>query len=135
MMFFKKIKSTSHCVLDIRSDGATLLHEACGALGSKGNSSGVFNSLPWERHEIIQSQDGTGKPGLGMLDIYSIYVDALQTTTAFLMLGGICCSAALVRAPSIGLSPVKDTRPVDPVSVTVQVCTIYREHFINLAVL
>ncbi|XP_044049172.1 alpha-mannosidase 2C1 isoform X2 [Siniperca chuatsi] len=76
---------------DIRSDGATLLHDACGALVSKGNSAGVFNSLPWERHEVFQIQDGAGKPGL-----------------------------ALVRVPSIGLSPVKDTQPVAPVSVTVQ---------------
>uniref|UniRef100_A0A8C4IAL7 alpha-mannosidase n=1 Tax=Dicentrarchus labrax TaxID=13489 RepID=A0A8C4IAL7_DICLA len=52
---------------DIRRDGSTLLHNACGALGSKGNSAGVFNSLPWERHEVIQIQDGAGKPDLGML--------------------------------------------------------------------
>ncbi|TMS05957.1 Alpha-mannosidase 2C1 [Larimichthys crocea] len=76
---------------DIRSDGATLLHDACGVLGSKGNTAGVFNSLPWERHEVIQIQDGAAKPNL-----------------------------ALVRVPSIGLSPVKDTQPVTPVSVTVQ---------------
>ncbi len=54
--------------LEIRSDGAALLCKALGALGSKGNSAGVFNSLPWERHEVIQVQDGSGKPGLGMLD-------------------------------------------------------------------
>ncbi len=71
-MLFTKIKSASHCVADIRSDGAKLLHDACGALGSKGSSAGVFNSLPWERHEVIQIQDGAGKPGLGMLDIYNI---------------------------------------------------------------
>uniref|UniRef100_A0A8C9ZEB4 alpha-mannosidase n=1 Tax=Sander lucioperca TaxID=283035 RepID=A0A8C9ZEB4_SANLU len=75
---------------DIRSDGAALLHGACRALGSKGNSTGVFNSLPWERHEVIQIQDG----------------------------------AALVRVPSIGFSPVRDTQPVVPVSVTLQVCTV-----------
>uniref|UniRef100_A0A665W8N0 Alpha-mannosidase 2C1 n=1 Tax=Echeneis naucrates TaxID=173247 RepID=A0A665W8N0_ECHNA len=51
---------------DIRSDGTALLHVACGALGSKGTSAGVFNSLPWERHEVIQVQDGAGKPDLGM---------------------------------------------------------------------
>ncbi|XP_022046125.2 alpha-mannosidase 2C1 isoform X1 [Acanthochromis polyacanthus] len=76
---------------DIHRDGAVLLREACAALGSKGNSTGVFNSLPWERHEVIQIQDGTDKPGL-----------------------------ALVRVPSIGVSPVKETQPVTPVSVTVQ---------------
>ncbi|XP_038562144.1 alpha-mannosidase 2C1 [Micropterus salmoides] len=76
---------------DIRRDGATLLHDACGALGSKGNSDGVFNSLPWERHEVIQIQDGAGKPSL-----------------------------ALVRVPSLGLSPVKHSQPVAPVSVTGQ---------------
>ncbi|XP_069018170.1 alpha-mannosidase 2C1 isoform X3 [Embiotoca jacksoni] len=76
---------------DIRRDGAALLREACEVLGSKGNSTGVFNSLPWERHEVIQVQDAADKPGL-----------------------------ALVRVPSIGMSPVKDTQPVTPVSVTVQ---------------
>uniref|UniRef100_A0A8C4I933 alpha-mannosidase n=1 Tax=Dicentrarchus labrax TaxID=13489 RepID=A0A8C4I933_DICLA len=76
---------------DIRRDGSTLLHNACGALGSKGNSAGVFNSLPWERHEVIQIQDGAGKPDL-----------------------------ALVRVPSIGLSPVKDTQPGTQVSVSIQ---------------
>ncbi|XP_028442064.1 alpha-mannosidase 2C1 isoform X1 [Perca flavescens] len=105
---------------DIRSDGAALLHGACGALGSKGSSTGVFNSLPWERHEVVQIQDGAGKPDLGMLDIYNTYVVAFRTTTAHLMLCGICCSAALVRVPSIGFSPVRDTQPVAPVSVTLQ---------------
>ncbi|KAI3371290.1 hypothetical protein L3Q82_023907, partial [Scortum barcoo] len=76
---------------DIRSDGAKLLHDACEALGSGGKSAGVFNSLPWERQEVIQIQDGAGKSGL-----------------------------ALVRVPSIGLCPVKDTQPVAPVSVTHQ---------------
>lgn len=66
---FCKIKSTSHCVSDIRSDGAALLHDACGALCPKGNAAGVFNSLPWERHEVIQTQDGAGKPTLGMSHI------------------------------------------------------------------
>lgn len=61
---YKKILKT--CVLDIRSDGATLLRDSCGALVSKGNSTAVFNSLPWERQEVIQIQDGAGKPGLGM---------------------------------------------------------------------
>lgn len=69
MCCFPKIKGISHGVSDIRNDGATLLRDACGALGSKGNSAGVFNSLPWERHEVIQVQDGAGKSGLGMLDI------------------------------------------------------------------
>ncbi|XP_068578630.1 alpha-mannosidase 2C1 isoform X1 [Cebidichthys violaceus] len=105
---------------DIRRDGAALLHEAFGALGSTGNSTGVFNSLPWERHEVIQIQDGAGRPGLGMLYVYNIIVVVLQSTTAYLMLCGICCTAALVRVPSIGLTPVKDTQPVAPVSVTSQ---------------
>ena len=71
-MFSQNKKNTSHCVSDIRSDGAALLHDSCGALGSKGNSNGVFNSLPWERQEVIQIHDGAGKPGLGMLDTYII---------------------------------------------------------------
>uniref|UniRef100_A0A7N5ZTJ3 alpha-mannosidase n=1 Tax=Anabas testudineus TaxID=64144 RepID=A0A7N5ZTJ3_ANATE len=50
---------------DIRSGGAALLNDACGALCPKGNAAGVFNSLPWERHEVIQTQDGAGKPTLG----------------------------------------------------------------------
>uniref|UniRef100_A0A7N6BVJ0 alpha-mannosidase n=1 Tax=Anabas testudineus TaxID=64144 RepID=A0A7N6BVJ0_ANATE len=75
----------------IRSGGAALLNDACGALCPKGNAAGVFNSLPWERHEVIQTQDGAGKPTL-----------------------------ALVRVPSVGLSPVKETQPATPVSVTVQ---------------
>ncbi|XP_072242006.1 alpha-mannosidase 2C1 isoform X2 [Leuresthes tenuis] len=74
---------------DIRRDGAALLREACEALGSKGSSVGVFNSLPWERHEVIQISDGSDK-------------------------------LALVRAPSVGVSPVKDTQPETPVSVTLQ---------------
>ncbi|XP_061577780.1 alpha-mannosidase 2C1 [Cololabis saira] len=76
---------------DIRSDGSVLLREACEALGPKGSSVGVFNSLPWERHEVVQIQDGTDKPGL-----------------------------ALVRAPSVGASPVIDIQPVTAVSVTLQ---------------
>ncbi|AWP08416.1 putative alpha-mannosidase 2C1 [Scophthalmus maximus] len=76
---------------DIRSDGTALLREACGALGSKGKSAGVFNSLPWERNEVIQTQEGAGKPDL-----------------------------VLVRVPSVGVSPVKDAEPLAPVSVTVQ---------------
>uniref|UniRef100_A0A7N8XH06 alpha-mannosidase n=1 Tax=Mastacembelus armatus TaxID=205130 RepID=A0A7N8XH06_9TELE len=59
---------------DIRSDGAALLHNACGALGSKGNAAGVFNSLPWERNEVIQIEDE------------NIYVVTLLTTTSYLML-------------------------------------------------
>lgn len=37
-------------------------------------------------------------------------------------------SAALVRVPSVGLAPVKDTQPVTPVSVTVQVRTSKTVH-------
>ncbi|XP_068168621.1 alpha-mannosidase 2C1 isoform X2 [Antennarius striatus] len=76
---------------EIRSGGAVLLQNALSVLGSKGKSAGVLNSLPWERHEVIQTQDGAGLPGL-----------------------------ALVRVPSLGLSPVKDTQPMTPVLVTVQ---------------
>ncbi|KAM6937533.1 alpha-mannosidase 2C1 [Xenentodon cancila] len=76
---------------DIRRDGSVLLREACESLGPKGSSVGVFNSLPWERHEVVQLQDGTDKPTL-----------------------------ALVRAPSVGVSLVTDTQPVTAVSVTFQ---------------
>ncbi|TNN86895.1 Alpha-mannosidase 2C1 [Liparis tanakae] len=70
-------------------DGAALLHDAFGALGSKGISTGVFNSLPWERHEVVQSPAGADE-------------------------------LALVRVPSLGLSPVEDTQPLVTVSVTSQ---------------
>lgn len=35
---------------------------------SKGEATGVFNSLPWERLEVLQIQDGPSKHGLGMFD-------------------------------------------------------------------
>uniref|UniRef100_A0A672J0Y4 Glycoside hydrolase family 38 central domain-containing protein n=1 Tax=Salarias fasciatus TaxID=181472 RepID=A0A672J0Y4_SALFA len=53
---------------DIRRDGAALLNAACEVLGTKGSALGVFNSLPWERTEVIQIPDGKGKPDLGMFD-------------------------------------------------------------------
>ncbi|CAN9499336.1 unnamed protein product [Ophioblennius macclurei] len=76
---------------DIRRDGAALLNDACKVLGTKDGDLGVFNSLPWERNEVIQIQDGNGKSDL-----------------------------ALVSVPSIGVAPVQSTRPTTPVSVTVQ---------------
>ncbi|XP_038124720.1 alpha-mannosidase 2C1 [Cyprinodon tularosa] len=76
---------------DIRNDGGVLLREAFEALETKGGSPGVFNSLPWERCEVIQVTDVTGKPEL-----------------------------ALVQAPSVGLAPVKATQPETPVSVALQ---------------
>lgn len=42
--------------------------------------------------------------------------------TTHALLGGMYWSAALVRVPSIGFSPVRDAQPATPVSVTVQVC-------------
>lgn len=45
-----------------------------------------------------------------------------KPATCHLMVCGFFVTAALVRVPSIGVSPVKDTQPVTPVSVTVQVC-------------
>ncbi|XP_047453152.1 alpha-mannosidase 2C1 [Mugil cephalus] len=76
---------------DIRCDGAALLRKACEVLGSRGSSTGAFNTLPWERQEVVQIQDGDDKPRL-----------------------------ALVRVPSIGVSPINDAQPVTPVSVTAQ---------------
>uniref|UniRef100_A0A3Q4AHU8 alpha-mannosidase n=1 Tax=Mola mola TaxID=94237 RepID=A0A3Q4AHU8_MOLML len=69
---------------EIRSEGATLLHEACQALGSKGTKAGVFNSLPWERHEVIQIQDGTAKSGLGKFNILHIF-------TKYAIFTFLCC--------------------------------------------
>uniref|UniRef100_A0A671UPI5 Alpha-mannosidase 2C1 n=1 Tax=Sparus aurata TaxID=8175 RepID=A0A671UPI5_SPAAU len=68
---------------DIQSDGAKLLKEACGALGSKGNAAGVFNSLPWERQEVIQIQDGAGEPAVGILCV------SFQADGSVLMENGI----------------------------------------------
>lgn len=132
------MKSAPHCVSDIRSGGAALLNDACGALCPKGNAAGVFNSLPWERHEVIQTQDGAGKPTLGTFNpffngilcccllTYSItlklFPSEINKVFFNLMLCCICGTAALVRVPSVGLSPVKETQPATPVSVTVQVC-------------
>lgn len=76
---------------DIHRAGAKLLNDAFEGLGSKGNPPGVFNSLPWERQEVIMTPDAAGKTNL-----------------------------ALVTVPSIGVSPVKSTQPSTPVSVTVQ---------------
>uniref|UniRef100_A0A7N6AJ25 Alpha-mannosidase 2C1 n=1 Tax=Anabas testudineus TaxID=64144 RepID=A0A7N6AJ25_ANATE len=79
---------------DIRSGGAALLNDACGALCPKGNAAGVFNSLPWERHEVIQTQDGAGKPTLGTFNpffngILLICCLTLQADGTVLMENGI----------------------------------------------
>ncbi|XP_032438996.1 alpha-mannosidase 2C1 [Xiphophorus hellerii] len=76
---------------DIRNDGGVLLREALEALEPKGSSPGVFNSLPWERCEVVQITDGPDSSKL-----------------------------ALVTAPSVGVAPVKETQPATPVSVTPQ---------------
>lgn len=87
---------------------------------SKGSSAGVFNSLPWERLEVIQTQEGADKPSLGMLNMMCIF-DRVFLNTSLYHGSVMSGSAALVKVPSIGYSPVKDTQPVTPVSVTVQV--------------
>ncbi|KAK7890984.1 hypothetical protein WMY93_022947 [Mugilogobius chulae] len=76
---------------DIRDSGSQLLKTALSSLGSGGVCPAVFNSLSWERHEVVQIHNETGRPQL-----------------------------ALVQVPSVGLSPVKPTEPLTPVSVTVQ---------------
>lgn len=111
---------------DIRSAGAALLWEACEALEAKGSSTAVFNSLPWERHEVVQITDGTDAPVLGMLDFLNIHVLTLKSTNMYQLL---CGPSALLRAPSVGVSPVKDAQPVTPVSVTPQVFVSYRGMF------
>uniref|UniRef100_A0A669EDM4 alpha-mannosidase n=1 Tax=Oreochromis niloticus TaxID=8128 RepID=A0A669EDM4_ORENI len=58
---------------DIRSGGAALLRDACEALVAKGSSVAVFNSLPWERLEVVQIQEGAEKSGLGLLGIQYLY--------------------------------------------------------------
>lgn len=80
---------------DIRSEGARLLREACSVLGSKEKKrdcTAAFNSLPWDRNEVVQLQEGTAQPGL-----------------------------ALVRVPSVGVATVKESsQPETPVTVTTQ---------------
>ncbi|XP_051918255.1 alpha-mannosidase 2C1 isoform X2 [Hippocampus zosterae] len=76
---------------DIKRAGAALLQDGLGGLMSKGEATGVFNSLPWERLEVLQIQDGHSKHDL-----------------------------ALVRVPSIGVAPVQHTKPATPVCVAVQ---------------
>ena len=63
----------SWCLSDIVRVGSGLLADACKHLGpreQKGDSAvlnpAVFNSLPWERNEVVQLQEGTGPPSLGM---------------------------------------------------------------------
>ncbi|KAM4618384.1 alpha-mannosidase 2C1 [Polymixia lowei] len=65
---------------DIRRVGARLLQDACRSLGSKeqkADSNAVFNSLPWERHEVIQLQDGTG---LALVRVPSVGVAGVKDT-------------------------------------------------------
>ncbi|XP_030221274.1 alpha-mannosidase 2C1 [Gadus morhua] len=79
---------------DILRVGSGLLGDACRHLGQrdqKGDAPAVFNSLPWERNEVVQLQEATGPPSL-----------------------------ALVKVPSVGRALVTDTQPAIPVSVTVQ---------------
>ncbi|XP_077372933.1 alpha-mannosidase 2C1 isoform X1 [Festucalex cinctus] len=77
---------------DIKRAGAALLQDGLAALiMSEGDATGVFNSLPWERLEVLQIQDGPSQHSL-----------------------------TLVRVPSICVSPIQDTNPVNPVCVTVQ---------------
>ena len=59
----------SSSVLDILRVGSGLLGDACRHLGQgdqKGDAPAVFNSLPWERNEVVQLQEATGPPSLGM---------------------------------------------------------------------
>ncbi|XP_072290923.1 alpha-mannosidase 2C1 [Eucyclogobius newberryi] len=75
---------------DIRNSGSRLLKNALSALGSGGSSPAVFNSLPWERHEVIRVH----REGDSVL--------------------------ALVQVPSVGLALVRPAEPLTPVSVTPQ---------------
>lgn len=50
---------------------------------SKGSSAGVFNSLPWERLEVIQTQEGADKPSLGMLNMMYIFARGFLTTSLY----------------------------------------------------
>nr|XP_061825435.1 alpha-mannosidase 2C1-like isoform X1 [Nerophis lumbriciformis] len=75
---------------DIRRSGGALLQDSLSAVVAKGDATGVFNSLSWERLEVIQIQDGSSN------------------------------ELALVRVPSIGVNFVEETKPATPVCVTVQ---------------
>ncbi|RVE71820.1 hypothetical protein OJAV_G00055550 [Oryzias javanicus] len=65
---------------DIRADASVLLREACEALGSKGSTPGLFNSLPWDRQEVIEMKDGTDGPDLVLVDVPSIGVSTIKAT-------------------------------------------------------
>jgi len=117
-------------ILDIRRVGGGLLRDACRHLGSKGQtceSSAVLNSLPWERHEVIELQDGAAHPSLGTFSfsmcIINLYTFPIHRTTFDIIWSSPSPLrvAALVKVPSVGVAVVKDTVPVTPVSVTVQV--------------
>lgn len=53
-------------LIDVHNGASVLLREACEALEPKGSSAGVFNSLPWDRHEVIQIKDSADQPSLGV---------------------------------------------------------------------
>lgn len=76
---------------EIRNSGTKLLNRALKSVGSQGSSPAVFNSLPWERQEVIQVQNAAGGSHL-----------------------------ALVQASSVGVSPVTSAEPLTSVAVTVQ---------------
>ncbi|XP_062847801.1 alpha-mannosidase 2C1 [Trichomycterus rosablanca] len=82
---------------EIQKTGTRLFHSACEVLKSSpmleaGSNTAVLNTLPWERTEVIAlAEEGTHT------------------------------KLALVKAPSVGVAPIKESnKPVSPVSVTVQ---------------
>ncbi|CAL9701219.1 unnamed protein product [Knipowitschia caucasica] len=75
---------------EIRDSGSQLLEKALSSLDG-GSSPAVFNSLSWGREEVVHVPHETGASEL-----------------------------ALVQVPSVGFSPVKPTKPQNPVSATVQ---------------
>ena len=117
-------------ILDIRRVGGGLLRDACRHLGSKGQtceSSWVFK-LPtlgasgshpaprWRRSPFPRYLTHLGR-------IWNLYVRVHHTFSVILSPYPPHV-AALVKVPSVGVAIVKDTAPMTPVSVTVQVsCT------------
>lgn len=70
MIYFKW--TISYCALEIRNIGASLLNKAFEVLGSNSRSSGVFNSLPWERHEVVLIDEAGGGSKLGEEKMYGV---------------------------------------------------------------
>ncbi|XP_048828370.1 alpha-mannosidase 2C1 isoform X2 [Brienomyrus brachyistius] len=63
---------------DIRSTGCSLLKQACVLLaGEQGGATAVFNSLPWERHEVVMLR---GSTELALVKVPSVGMGSVTDT-------------------------------------------------------